>query len=117
MSLYIAPESLKKVIHDHLEKTSLARYANTMFTQSEQRITFEEAKALVEESCRDKTELQPAVKLPSFYHEVVYSIWFADIYHFYGPYGEIDLTKSKFLFHGPQKTDPWTLVIFDLLIG
>lgn len=107
MSLYIAPESMKKAILEHLSHPAL--------TCSVKSIPFSEVKALVDATCVDDAQEQPAVKLPSFYHEYVYSIWFGSVLHFYGPFTKGDkpnLATSKFLFHGSNQTDPWTLVEF-----
>jgi hypothetical protein len=107
MSLYIAPESIKKTILDHL--------SHPAHVYSEKIVTFEEARVLVNETCMDATQKQPAVKLASFCHEFIDSAWFGSVLHFYGPFTGGDkpiLATSKFLFHGSKQTDPWTLVEF-----
>ena len=107
MSLYIAPESMKDIIVEYLSHPAL--------TYNEKPVPFSEVKKLVDATCVDDTQEQPAVKLPSFYHEFVYSIWFGSVLHFYGPFTKGDkpnLATSKFLFHGSKQTDPWILVEF-----
>jgi hypothetical protein len=104
MGLYVAPALLKQNILDRLDQ----EYPK--LKQSERLISFEEAKALVEKVCVDLSEVQPAVKLPSFYHEYVYSIWFGAIFHFYPE--RPDPITCKFLFHGQKQMDPWSLVEF-----
>ncbi len=117
MGLYLAPNESKELVLNNLKNIYLCEHPEIAELNINERVlSLTEAKALVKEYCVDTDEVQPAVKLPSFLHEIVYAAWLDLGLHYYGPYNipkNVDLKKCKFLFHhGSDRMQPWHLVVF-----
>lgn len=108
MPVYIAPKGYLSSIETYL----LHKYPG----KKEERLVvdFCTVKKIVLSACESKTETQPSVKLLSAYDSLMHSAWFGTVLHHYGDFNEMlitDHTKSKFLFHGSARSDPWEILM------
>lgn len=95
MALYVAPMHLKHAIEIFLTFHYPGRVIK------EQGLSFAEARALVMQTCDDKTLVQPAVKLPSTHDSIRYSAMFGTVLQCNWDFKEMvtaDHNTSKFLF-------------------
>lgn len=109
MALYLAPKAYKERIQAYLHGE------HPCATIAVVGICYSDAKALVLETCEDRTIVQPAVKLLCAHEALKISAWLGIELHAHADFVEMisaDHNRSKFLFYdnGNNRAAEWTLV-------